>query len=269
MICPFLSCSGVAGFVAPFKVQDDSRIFRETCINIWHGLTGVTGRSLEVDQYAVHRTPTAAGANLVLVRLLRHCKELVDGFGLGMKGVLKKAVRSQKSVWCQDVQMVLWRFVKHIDNDWEVYTMLPIADDVFSLSIGWWTFALKLFPKEENLWSVEAVKRRSEKPFKVGPEDSCEMFRMPIFCDISEQIWTPSEPYLWHPVTVCVLWRSWRQWGEHMICPFWLESPSWSPPTAMPTPSPVGTPWSGHNLETTALELCRPHRWVLIILIST
>jgi hypothetical protein len=35
---------------------------------------------------------------------------------------------------------------------------------------------LKLFPKEENLWSVEAVKRRAEKPFKVGPEDGCEMF---------------------------------------------------------------------------------------------
>lgn len=44
----------------------------------------------EVDQYAVYRTP-AAGANLVLVRLLQHCKELVDGFGLGMaSGVLKK-----------------------------------------------------------------------------------------------------------------------------------------------------------------------------------
>jgi len=59
---------------------------------------------LKVDQYAVYRTPTAAGANLVLVRLLQHCKE-------------------------------------------------------------------------ENLWSVEAVKRRSEKPFKVGPEELTPMRR--------------------------------------------------------------------------------------------
>ena len=132
--------------------------------------------------------------------------------------------------------------------------MLPIADDVFSLSIGWWTFALKLFPKEENLWSVEAVKRRSEKPFKVGPEDGCEMFA----CRFSVTSLNRSELHLnltcdilWHPVSCegvdaneASTWfahSDWRTLRDH-------RQPRCQLPVQLGLPDPVATwkqpPWS-------------------------
>ena len=190
----------------------------ETCVNM-QGFDRGDRSVPEVDQYAVYRTPTAAGANLVLVRLLQHCKELVDGFGLGMKGVLKKkAVRSHKSVWRQDVQMVLWSISIMIEKYTlccqlqMMYFHFPSAD-----GRSHWN----CFPRRRTCGAWRLWKGAQKSPSKWGQ-------RTAVKCspaDFLWHLWTDLNSIWTLPVTSCVLWRSWRQWGEHMICPFWLESP--------------------------------------------